>query len=275
MTRPDRRRILALGAGLALAGTPQHAVRAGSASAVLSRPDELLTRLLASYVYSNADGINRVDYKQWRANKANVEKLSAAISGFERMKPSTMSQQEAIAFWANLYNAVTLRVVLQRYPVASIRDIPSKGLIFDPQAYTGPWREKRLLVESKSLSLDDIEHKILRPLAHDPRVHYSVNCASLSCPNLQRSAWIADTLEQDLEHAAREYINHPRAVTVLPDGSLRVSSIYVWFKEDFDGDGGVISHLRQHAAPVLAKRLTPSARISADTYDWRLNDSHR
>lgn len=275
MTRPDRRRVLTLGVGLALAGAPQNPARAGLVSAALPRPAELLTSLLATYVVSDADGINRVDYKRWRASRANLQKLGAAISGLERLKPSMMSLQEAIAYWANLYNALTLRVVLQRYPVASIRDIASKGLFFDPQAYTGPWREKRLIVESKSLSLDDIEHKILRPLAHDSRVHYSINCASLSCPNLQRSAWTADSLEQDLDRAAREYVNHPRAVTVLPDGSLRVSSIYVWFKEDFGGDGGVVSHLRQYAAPVLAQRLKPSPRISADTYDWRLNDSRR
>jgi hypothetical protein len=128
-------------------------------------------------------------------------------------------------------------------------------------------------VEGRQLSLDDIEHGIMRPTFADPRVHYAVNCAAIGCPNLAPRAWRAETLDRDLDGAARAFINHPRGVMGRPDGSLRVSSIYKWFKEDFGGtDAGIIAHLRRYAGPVLLAKLTADARIFDDHYDWALND---
>jgi hypothetical protein len=99
-------------------------------------------------------------------------------------------------------------------------------------------------------SLGDIEHGVMRPTFRDPRVHYAVNSASIGYPNLRPRAFRAATLEAELDEAARAFVNHPRGVSVLPDGRLRVSSIYHWFKDDFGGeDAGVIAHLRRHAAP--------------------------
>jgi hypothetical protein len=182
-----------------------------------------------------------------------------------------MARAEAFAYWGNLYNAVTLKVVLDRYPVDSIRDIKSDSW-FDPRAYTGPWRQLRVTVEGRRLSLDDIEHEIMRPTFKDPRVHYVVNCASDGCPNLLDRAWRAATLEADMEAAARAFVNHPRGVAVLPDGTLRVSSIYRWFIADFGGnDAGLLAHFRQYAQGDLARHLAGTPRIAQDSYDWSLN----
>jgi len=138
----------------------------------------------------------------------------------------------------------------------------------------GPWKEMRVRVEGKQLSLDDIEHGILRKQWRDPRVHYSVNCASIGCPNLWPRVWRAATLEAELDAAAAAYINHPRGVTVLPDGRLRVSSIYSWFREDFGGtEAGVIAHFKRHASPPLSQRLSGSTSIAEDAYDWTLNNA--
>jgi hypothetical protein len=172
----------------------------------------------------------------------------------------------------NLYNAVTLSVVLDRYPVSSIRDIKSDSLL-DPKAYLGPWRTKRVTVEGRSYSLDDIENEVLRPLFKDPRVHYAINCASYGCPNLRATAWTAATLDADLDLAARELINHPRAITRLPNNALRVSSIYKWFAADFGGDdAGIVAHLRKYAQGRLATMLAGNPKIAEDNYDWSLND---
>lgn len=122
------------------------------------------------------------------------------------------------------------------------------------------------------MSLDDIEHGVMRPTFRDPRVHYAVNCASVGCPNLRPRAWRAASLEADLDDAARAFVNHPRGVSVLADGRLRVSSIYQWFREDFGGnEAGVIAHLRQHAAPPLAAQLAQAGSIAGHDYDWALN----
>ncbi len=236
-------------------------------------PDAVYDALLQRYVSESPDGVNRVDYARWRAAAADRKALDDYVKTLEARKPSAMSREEAFAFWGNLYNAVTLKLILDRNPKASIRDI-REGSWFDFKAYTGPWRHPRVTVEGRTLSLDNIEHDIMRPTFRDPRVHYVVNCASYGCPNLLARAWRAATLEADLEAAAKAYVNHPRGVTVLPNGSLRVSSIYKWFIGDFGGDdAGVIAHLRKYAAPALAQRLATATTIAEDAYDWALNDA--
>ena len=233
--------------------------------------DARFSALLARYVAVHAGGVNRVDYARWRAAEADMAELDAVIAAYARLAPSRMARDAAFAYWANLYNAITLQVVLARYPVASIRDIRSEGVL-DPRALAGPWRTKRVTVERRRLSLDDIEHRILRPQMRDPRVHYAVNCASIGCPNLQARAWTAATLSDDLDAAARAYINHARGARIDSAGALRVSSIYVWFKADFGGDdAGVIAHLRRYAAPALAQRLSAVTRIGGHDYDWAIN----
>jgi hypothetical protein len=229
--------------------------------------------VLQRYVMASPDGVNRVDYAAWKANAADSATLNGFINAEAARKPSTLKRDEQLAYWANLYNAITLKVILDNYPVKSIRDIKSAGVWLDPKAFTGPWVAKRVTVEGKSLSLDDIEHGIMRPTFKDPRVHYSVNCASFGCPNLLPKAWRAETLEADLDAAARAFVNHPRGVTVKPDGSLQVSSIYTWFKADFGGtDQGVLDHIRKYASPDLVKKLSTVTTLGGDGYDWGLND---
>ena len=161
--------------------------------------------------------------------------LEAWIAAAAQLRPGAMVPAEAFAFWGNLYNALTLRVILERYPVRSIKDIRSSGVALDPKGYFGPWRTKVVTVEGRRMSLDEIEHETMRPVFRDPRVHYAVNCASIGCPNLRPRAWRAATLEGELDEAAADFVNHPRGVSVLADGRLKVSSIYAWFREDFGG----------------------------------------
>jgi hypothetical protein len=234
-------------------------------------PDAAYDAMLRRYVSMGSDGITRVDYARWRASTPDRTALDRYIEELSARRPSGMSRAEAFAYWGNLYNAVTLKVVLDRYPVDSIRDIKSDSWL-DPKAYTGPWRQQRVTVEGRRLSLDDIEHAIMRPTFKDPRVHYIVNCASYGCPNLMNRVWRAATLEADLDAAARAFVNHARGVTVLPNGSLRVSSIYKWFIADFGGDdSGLIAHFRQYAEPALAQRLASAPPVAEDDYDWSLN----
>jgi Protein of unknown function, DUF547 len=242
------------------------------ASGLRAQPDDTLYRdLLAKYVTPGPSGINRVDYAKWKKNAADLERLSAYVASLQAMTPSDMGRDQAFAFWINLYNAATLKVVLDHYPVKSIRDIQSTGTgLLDFKA--GPWRTKDLSVEGVAMSLDDIENAVLRPSFKDPRVHYAINCASIGCPNLKRTPWIAKTLDADLDAAARAYINHPRGVSIGPDGGVRVSSIYRWFQQDFgSSEKGAIAHLRTYAEPGLAAKLAGKTSIAGDDYDWSLN----
>lgn len=236
--------------------------------------EQAYAALLTAYVSASGDGVNRVAYRRWRADGDAMRRLDSVVAGLARRTPSHMERDEAIAFWANLYNALTLQVILSHYPVRSIRNIRSEGAGLNPQAFLGPWQTRLVRVEGDHLSLDDIEHRILRPLAQDPRVHYAVNCASIGCPNLQTTPWRAATLQSDLDRAARSYVNHPRAARITANGQLRVSSIYEWFKDDFGGaDAGVIAHLRRFAAENLQQRLATVTRIAGHSYDWALNDA--
>jgi len=217
---------------------------------------------------AGTDGIARLRYGAVTA--ADRAALEAYLTALAATPVTALARGQQRAFWINLYNALTVRVVLDHYPVASIRDIDiSPGLFAD-----GPWGAPLIEVEGEPLSLDDIEHRILRPIWRDPRLHYVVNCASLSCPDLPPEAMTAENAEHLLDMAAGAYVNHPRAVAFDADGELVVSSIYAWYGEDFGGsDQGIIAHLRAHAAPALAARLEAATTISDHAYDWRLNDA--
>jgi len=220
---------------------------------------------LKRYVIRSEDGINRVAYA--KVTQADRRALDAYVGRLAATTVSRLSRAEQRAYWINLYNALTLKVVLARYPVASIRDIDiSPGLFAD-----GPWDRKLVTIEGAKVSLNDIEHRILRPIWRDPRIHYALNCASLGCPNLRRDADTAANAEALLEAGARDYVNSRRGVS-FDGSSLVVSSIYVWFKPDFGGsDASVIAHLRRYAAPALREKLGRTSSIGRHVYNWKLN----
>jgi hypothetical protein len=221
---------------------------------------------LRENVKPSADGINRVAYGKVTA--ADKAKLQSYLQKLQATAISKYPRAEQRAYWINLYNAETIKIVLDHYPVESILKISISPGLFAK----GPWGKKLLKVEGEELALDDIEHRILRPLWKDPRTHYSVNCASLGCPNLAMRAYTPANTEELIEAGARAYVNHPRGAHVA-SGKLQVSSIYKWFKADFGGDdAGVIAHLKKYAEPKLAAQLAGIQSIDGDSYDWSLND---
>jgi hypothetical protein len=253
---------VALALGLALAPA---AAQAGDTAAY--------DQLLARYVVASYDGVNRVRYGAWHASQGDMRALDAYVASLERDPPSGLTREEQLAYWINLYNAVTLQIILENYPVDSIRDIRSRTL--DPRGLLGPWRTQRVTVEGRRLTLDQIEHAILRREFDEPRIHYAINCASIGCPNLKASAWRAETLNADLDAAARGYINHRRGVSVASNGRVTASRIYQWFAADFGGsEARVLEHMRHYAAPALRARLDGADDISRYAYDWSLNGSN-
>ncbi len=221
--------------------------------------------ILAEYLEQTADGVNRFDYAALRANPSDRAALNAYVAALEAAAPSRLGEEAQFAYWANLYNAVTVKLIVDEAPERSIRQIRPHPFAI------GPWGVERVSVEGESLSLDDIEHAIMRARFEAAMVHYAVNCASIGCPNLKPTAWRAATLDADLDAAARAYINHPRGVTPV-EGGLKVSRIYHWFREDFGGDeAGVIAHLLDFAEPELAVHIRANRDIRGHQYDWALN----
>lgn len=224
--------------------------------------------LLKAYVKRDKNGLNRVDYKGFKNKQSD---LKAYIKSLEAVKVTSLSRAEQFAYWANLYNAVTIDVVLEAYPVKSIKDIDISPGIFS----NGPWGKKLVTIEGTKISLDDIEHQILRKVHKDPRVHYAVNCASVGCPNLQTEAFEASKLEAQLEKAAKDYVNSNRGA-VVKGNRLSISKIYIWFKKDFGGnDAGVLAHLKRYASPKLKEKITKIGSINSSFYDWTLNEQSK
>ena len=136
--------------------------------------------LLKAYVKPDSSGLNRFDYQH--VSSADREALRGYIKGLGKVAVSKLNRSEQYAYWINLYNALTIDVVLTHMPVNSIRDIDISPGLFA----SGPWDKKLIAVDGIEVSLNDIEHRILRPIWQDPRVHYGVNCASVGCPNLRQ-----------------------------------------------------------------------------------------
>jgi hypothetical protein len=211
----------------------------------------------------HSSGINRFDYAA--VNSEDRKKLDDYLQQMQQLDPRVFNRTEQKAYWINLYNALTVELILKSYPVKSITKLGNSLFSF------GPWDDKVANIQGHELSLNDIEHGILRPLFQDNRIHYAVNCASLSCPNLSATAYTSANMRSQLEQAAQLYVNHPRGVT-FEDGTLKLSSIYEWYKEDFGGnDKALLAHLVHYAEPSLAERLRYYQGNIKYHYSWKLN----
>lgn len=207
---------------------------------------------------------NLVSYRQ--AADDDRQLLDNYLGQLAATRVGELNRAEQKAYWINLYNALTVRTIVENYPVDSIRDIKSGWFS------GGPWDLKLISVDGQELSLNDIEHRILRPIWQDNRIHYAVNCASIGCPNLQPQPFTAAKSEELLDLAAHGYVNSPRGVWFV-DNKLIVSSIYTWYRDDFAADQeGLLSYLAELADPEMAARLRDYRGPISDDYDWRLND---
>ncbi len=212
-------------------------------------------------------GVNLFDY----ANVGEAEKknLQAYLHDMQSINPLNFNKAEQKAYWINLYNALTVNLILNNYPLKSITKLGESIFSF------GPWDDDMAKINGVELSLNDIEHAILRPIFKDPRIHYAVNCASYSCPNLAGQAFTSSNTQQLLESGARDYVNHVRGVSFEGE-DLLMSSIYHWYKDDFGGeDKSLLAHFKQYALTELKAKLIKFERSDGDiehSYDWALNE---
>jgi hypothetical protein len=218
---------------------------------------------LARYRSVGADGVARVAYG--KVTGADRARLDAFVRRLEAAPVDRMTRTEQLAYWINLYNAATVRLVVDRYPVTTIRKID--GGLFN----LGPWNTPLLKVAGATLTLNDIEHRIIRPIYADARIHFAVNCAAIGCPDLAAKPYVAAHLDDQLDTAARAFVNHPRGLR-LDRGRLAGSSIFDWYAVDFGGPRRVVSTLRKYANDKTGLLLQGRATIDRFSYDWTLND---
>ena len=223
--------------------------------------------LLTAYLSSHPSGVNRFDYAALKANAEDTAKLAGYLAHLQAHDPRAYARAEQKAYWINFYNALTVQVVVNAYPVDSIRDIHESWI-----PLSGPWDDVYAQVAGQKLTLNNIEHGILRPIWRDNRIHYAVNCASYGCPNQSTTVFTAANTEALLDAGARDYINHPRGVDFVDDDFLVISSIYDWYSLDFgNSQETVLAHLIQYAEAGLAARLKGFAGSVDYEYDWNLN----
>ena len=227
--------------------------------------------ILDGYVDPDAQGVNVLDYAALAASSADTAKLAGYVTRLEGIDPREFRRAEQMAYWINFYNARTVKMVLDSYPVNTIReihqgDVPMKG----------PWGDVCANIAGQDLTLDQIEHEILRPIWRDKRIHYAVNCAAYSCPQLMETAFTAANTESLLEAGARAYVNSARGVDVVDDEFIVLSSIYKWYPEDFGStEETVIEHLVHYADGELAAVLKGFEGTVDYDYDWKLNQPQR
>ena len=205
-----------------------------------------------------------VDYQGF---KNEGSKLDAYLKVLEETDTHKLSRDEQLAFYINAYNAWTIKLILSAYPdIESIWDLGSRILW-----WKSPFKKKTVRIEGKTISLEDLEHGIIRPRFKEPRVHFAVNRASKSCPPLISEPYQGRILNQQLDTSTRAFLNNPER-NRLEGNTLYVSEIFKWFKEDFDDD--VLGFFLRFAQGSLKENLTANrekVKVKYLDYDWSLN----
>jgi hypothetical protein len=214
-------------------------------------------RLLKTHVIEG-----RVDYSGFKKDEAQ---LDAYLDALATIDPGALAKQEQMAFYINAYNAWTIKLILGAWPdLNSIKDL---GGLFQ-----SPWKKSFVKLRQGVVTLDHIEHNILRPRYKDPRIHFAINCASISCPPLLNAPYLGSELDRQLDKVTMKFINDPDSNFVKGD-SLHVSKIFKWFKEDFNGD--VSGFFKRYARGELKKQLDSrgsDVNIKYLPYNWGLNN---
>lgn len=209
---------------------------------------------------------NQVYIKYASVSKQDKKSLGDEIQKLSNLNIASYNRNEQFAYWINLYNMETVYLVLQNYPVSSITKIKSGYFSF------GPWNKQLLKVDGTKLTLNDIEHRIIRPIWNDPRIHAAVNCASISCPNLLTTPFEANTINDQLNNAFSNFVNSAKGVKI--NGStLELSKIFEWYGVDF-GDSTTdmkkfISYYIK--SEKLKQKILKTNKIIYQNYNWNLN----
>ncbi len=204
-------------------------------------------QLLQKYV----DKAGNVDYAELQKNKSSLERY---LKNLQQNVPTTSwNKNEQLAYWINVYNTFTIKLIIDNYPLKSIKDLHNGN----------PWDIKWIKLGDKTYSLNNIENDIIRPKYKEPRIHFAVNCAAKSCPPLLNKAWTASNLETNLANQAQKFINNTK-YNQISTSVVNISKIFDWYKEDFDD---LINYLNQFSTT----KINNTAKITFIAYDWALN----
>ncbi len=213
-------------------------------------------KLLKKYV--NHSGL--VNYKGLQKDQADLNAYLKTLS--DNVPQDNWSEDEKKAFWINAYNAFTVSLILKHYPVKSIKDIA--GNIYKINT---PWDLKFVTIGGKKYDLNNIEHSILRKKFNDPRIHFALVCASISCPRLRNEAYTAARLNAQLEDAGRGFLNDKSKNKVAAD-KAEVSKYFSWYKGDFTKNSSLPDYINKYSQT----KINADTKICSLDYNWNLNE---
>lgn len=217
--------------------------------------------LLAKY-YDSTRGMN---YAALKARDATT--LRNLRQRMAQVDVSKLTRDEQLAYWINLYNINVVGIVVDHYPVKSIRDIST-----DPIRRLNVFEKPSVPFGTGKISLDEIEHKRIRERFRDPRIHFVINCAARSCPSMPAKAIRGATLNEVLDQQTRHFLSDVRVELKGGVTVVHASRIMDWFKEDFEKwGGGTVSFLRRYLPAAKQKQLNGKVRVEYTDYDWSLN----
>jgi hypothetical protein len=245
---------------------------AAAVPALAAPPDyRLWGDLLAKY-YDPVKGMN---YKALKANdKKTLDELRRQMA---QVDVTTLSRPDQLAYWINLYNLSTANVVVEHYPVESIRDIST-----DPITRLNVFKKDNVLTKKGPMSLNDVENDKIREGFKDPRIHFAINCAAKSCPPIRPEPYVGSEVSNQLDDQVRKFLAGPNGVRAAKNGGelvLHVTKIMDWFKDDFEKwGGGRVPFLIRYVAPDKRKQIETAGNqvdLEFDDYDWKLNDASK
>lgn len=238
-----------------------------TSSFVISQQYKLFSNILNQYVKNGL-----VDYRSLQ----NDKELTKYLEQLTNTNPDKLSKNEKLAFWINAYNAFTLQVVRDNYPIESITDLHTGGRIIGHILGKTVWDKVFITINNKKYSLNDIEHKILRRM-NEPRIHFAIVCASISCPELLDKAFEANKINDQLENQARKFLtDKSRNHFDIKNRKAYLSKIFDWFDEDFgNSDENILKFVSNYLPENLSTEIKPNLSkwdISFNDYNWNLNE---
>jgi hypothetical protein len=249
--------------GLLLAALP---------AAAVNPPDYKLWGDLLSKYYDPAKGMN---YKALKANdKKTLDELRRQMA---QVDVGALPRNDQLAYWINLYNISTVNVIVENYPVKSIRDISTDFI-----AHLNVFKKDHVLTRKGPTSLQTVEDEKIRESFKDPRIHFAINCAAKSCPPIRTEPYVGARISEQLDDQARMFLNGPHGVRLEKNGGelvLHTTKIMDWFKDDFEKwTQGRVAFIAHFVTPDKRKQIEAAGNqvdLKFDDYDWSLNDASK
>jgi hypothetical protein len=245
------------------------ALLAPAAHAAASPPDYRVWGELLSRYYDPARGMRYGELQ--RREKARLQALRQQLAAVD---PGQLTPADQLAYWINLYNVSIVALVVDHYPVESVRDLST-----DPIIRLNVFKKPSVRVKGGTLSLDEVEHQRIRTGFRDARIHFAVNCAAESCPPLRTEPYVGARLAEQLDDQTRKFLAGPLGARLEQRGgrvTVHVSKVMDWFAEDFERwPGGQVAFLKRHLPPEQRRRLEAAEHVELefDDYSWKLNDA--